>query len=639
MNGFIYMAVGGATHPLDARRVAPVIDRIRTQRHTVRQETIITWGGENGDTHVALRGQESLLILSGYLAAIAGDPLALQQSAVAAHILSCFDGAESSDEVAAFCLRLSGSFGICYRNFARHKLICVSDRIGSRPLWIRYRQDGWAVSSHPTALALSLDSHEFDLGAAAGFLLYGNPINPRRSLFSGVEGVAPGTVLELDARGTTCAHRWYRFQHSAEPGRPIGDWVELTAARLTEAASRLLRTCKKPAIFFSGGVDSRLAAAAIREAGGNPLLVTLGDTWNLEVRVARAAAHALGLRHVVIVRDPESYFSSFVRAVYETGGNFLFTHGHFSAACIHAQQQFDTDAFILGDFCEAFSKLLCATDNVGPNMWTPEEFAQKFDAIRLPLYRPCDRIRTLSLFRPGIRSTVEDALRQEIQDRFSDAFDVSNDPLVVADYYLRWESAPTAPTFYMFLDVRATARERNIMFDQGVHCLLETMPAEVRTANLGARVIRCLAPPAARVPNSNTLLPLCWPSRLHSLSRKIKPYLGKLRRRLIGDTHYTTGSWPKLPVLYLTQDAFRHHFQRTLNSGILFDCNMFDPDAVRRSWSAFLDGDLQRAPDVEKLAQLGQTKELLDLGAERYLNQDFTAPLSKRVSAADSSVA
>ena len=105
-------------------------------------------------------------------------------------------------------------------------------------------------------------------------------------------------------------------------------------------------------IFFSGGTDSRLAACAVKAAGGDPLLVTLADSANLEVKVARQAARALGCRHRVFLRDRLYYLRSLNRAVFESGGSYLWTHAHFSEAAASLSEHEPGASFMLGDFLE-----------------------------------------------------------------------------------------------------------------------------------------------------------------------------------------------------------------------------------------------------------------------------------------------
>lgn len=621
MNGFL--CFDKACHALSVHRVAPLTGAVSSELWSLDRCSILTWGCDSGDVHVASREAESHLILSGYVSEFKDGP-SVKSHADRAHVLlKMLDLTTTDDEIAGLCRRLKGSYGICYCNEAKKKFICISDRVNSRPLWACHSNGGWLVSSHPSAIALSLASPVFDSTALSSFLIYGASIKPTRSLFAGVEGIRPGAILHLNEDGGRREHRWYQFHHSPDRTKSVMEWVDLAADRLVQAASRLVRLGESSAIFFSGGVDSRLAAAAMMAAGGDPLLVTLGDSRNLEVRVAQTAAKVMKLRHEVFLRDSEWYLRTFFRAVYEAGGSYVFTHGHFSEAAVQAKKRYGIDTFVLGDFAEAFSKLMCSTDGVKGRMWTPKEFVQTFDSVRLPLYRSSDRDGILSLLNKRIGDQIEEALRVEILERYRELSDSSPEPLIFADYYLCWEAVPTNPTFYMFGDLRAVAAERNVMFDPGVHDLLEILPARMRCgANLGGLLIRRLAPLADWVPNSNTMLPICWSPAAHNLSRMVKPYLGRLRRKLLGNSHRNTGSWPSHEELYIRENNFRRHFGATLQNEDLFDGELFDRDAVRRCWDAFVSGDKRRAVDVEKLAQLGQITMLLRLGGEKYLNQE-----------------
>jgi hypothetical protein len=158
----------------------------------------------------------------------------------------------------------------------------------------------------------------------------------------------------------------------------------------------------------------------------------------------------------------------------------------------------------------------------------------------------------------------------------------------------------------MFFDMRGAAAERNLMLDKDVLDLLEIAPASLRNgANFGALLIRRLHPAASRVPNSNSLLPLCWPPAAHALSKKCRPLLGKMRRLIAGDTYRTTTAWQKKAPLYATDPVWRNYFDKILSNDDLFPADLFDRGRVRQSWHAFLNGDHGIAPDIEKLVQFG----------------------------------
>lgn len=626
MNGFaVFCSGSGGLSASPARVISPGSKATFTRPDVGQDESVLAWSRTGGDIHLAAT-QDSFLALSGYVLGSVAGPDFNDQTDAAKWCLSKMDEmAPSSDALAVWLSGLRGSYGIFYRDRARDLTLCITDQTASRPLWWRWQQSGWVVSSHPTAIALSVPTPRFDALALGSFLLYGGQVEPSRSLFQGVAGAPPGAIVSLGASGKCEERRWYRFKHEPDHGLRLGEWADLAAERLVDAASRLVRSGENMAVFFSGGTDSRLAAAALKAAGGNPLLVTLGDSENLEVKTARLAAKALGLPHQLILRDELWYLRSLARTVYETGGNHVWIHGHFAEAAAAVAKSNGIGSFVLGDLCEAFSKLCCSVEKVGPALWPAEEFVGAFDTLRLPLYRPADREATLSLLNAKIRADVENGLRREIVGLYRKISPASADPLIVGDQCLRWDSVQTIPTFFMFTDLRSEVCERNIMFDSGVHELLEKLPSRFRNEmNLGALLIHRLCPRAAWVMNSNSLLPMIFPPAAHGMARRVKPVLGKLRRSLFGNTYHTTGSWPMHSILYATNPEWRRSFDEILGQANLFDPEFFDRDAIRRCWQAFLLGEGNRTGDVEKLVQLGILSRMLDAGSSASADAPIT---------------
>jgi hypothetical protein len=604
MKGFIFLEAdpsGNKTKKVESFVLHPEVE----EESFCSGDRFITWGGGAGDINYS-QSEDSLTVLCGYVSEIDGAPRIISQRHAANFLRESIDTDSSMQALTVLARRIHGSFAVFHRDFTRRVSICFADRVASRPLWKARSGDAWIVSSHPIAIAAAVPSVELNLGALGAFLLYGGPVQPWKSLFEGVEAIRSGSITRLNGTGTKEQTLWYRYLHQPENNRSMSSWLDLTCERLLRSASRIAQQCDRPVVFFSGGVDSRLTAVALKAVGANPLLVTLGDARNIEVRVSELAAAAMGLQHVVMLRDKHWYLGGLPKAVFESGGSFVWTHGHFSRAVCALRAEFGAEVFLLGDFCEALSKLFCSVEKGQRGMWTAEEFARDFDSIRLPLYRPNNRHRTLALLKPTIREEVEAALRRDIIERYKTVCEVSTDPLIVGDAFFRWESAGTLPTFTMFLDLRGAAAERNLMLDKDVLDLLEIAPGSLRnSANFGALLIRRLNPPASRVPNSNSLLPLCWPPVTHSLSKKCKPLLGKLRRLMLGDSHLTTGAWPEKSALYARDPVWRDYFDKILSNGEMFPEEFFDPDQVRQSWRELLNGNRDNASDIEKLVQLG----------------------------------
>src|SRR5262249_54563924 len=121
------------------------------------------------------------------------------QAQAADALLKILDSRPSEETISQLPSRLHGSFGIFYRNAILDETICISDRVASRPLWRKWTDQGWIVSSHATAIALSSRVPVLDLAALGAFLLYGGSIEPTVSLFAGVEAVPPGTIVRLNS--------------------------------------------------------------------------------------------------------------------------------------------------------------------------------------------------------------------------------------------------------------------------------------------------------------------------------------------------------------------------------------------------------------------------------------------------------
>jgi hypothetical protein len=312
----------------------------------------------------------------------------------------------------------------------------------------------------------------------------------------------------------------------------------------------------------------------------------------------------LRCRHEVLLRDAGYYLRVLERSAGLANGSHVWVHGHFAEAYARTRERTGAGAGMLGDFGEAFSKLIFRMPERG-DLGDAETFLREFDRLPLPNYAPVATDRTLQLLRPDARELAVQTLRDRIRARFAEACTISSEPAAVGDHFFRWQCASCAATFQMFGDLRSVAPERNLMFDPAVLDLLARMPAAVRaTARIGAHVVAKLHPAVALVPDANSLIPPGAPAFLHRLSKRMRPVLGKLRRRLFSDTYRTTASWPHLPLLMRRDPEWRARLEPLLCDGPLAATSCFDADQVRTAWREFLAGDLSRHHDVEKLAGL-----------------------------------
>ncbi len=620
MTGFLYLRTpAGFDLPAPAQFAPRGATLTWALQRPEAHEALWTWGGTAGDIHVA-SGDGRFVSLSGYLTGIHQGPSFRTQAEVADFLLNAFERDPDPQVISALAERAHGSFSVLFRSKRLGGLFCLTDRVASRPTWLYQRNAITAISTHPSSLAAALDLRDFDTGAMASLLLYGGPMDPRKSLFKGISGLAAGSLVELQDDRPAQERRWYTFRHTPDAHLSRTEWVRLAADRLVAAAESILKLKESPVLFFSGGTDSRLAAAAMKAAGGSPLLVTLGDSVNTEAKVAARAAKAMGLPHEILLRDRYHYLRGLPRAVFESAGNYVWTHGHFSQAAEQIGSRQAGAAFMLGDFCEAFSKLCCSVPAVAGSPLTQERFVAEFDSLPLPLYQPIDRAATLSLLARDVREEAVANLRASLAARYGELRPGTADPAVFADQFLRWEQTGTIATFFMFLNLRSAGADRNLMFDRDVQGLLEVLPGTMRDgANLGARLIAKLWPKAAWVPNSNSLLPMCFPPVAHQFTKKCKPLLGVVRRWWMRNPYTTTGSWPQHHVLYLHDPEWRRFIEGVIGEAESLDSSVFDPGAIRQAWQELVQGKQERALDIQKVILFSHTVRMLKTGVARYL--------------------
>ncbi len=197
-----------------------------------------------------------------------------------------------------------GMFAIAVYDPGRNRLLLVRDRLGIKPLYYYWDGRQFAFSSEVTALAclpgLKLEVCQTAVG---NFLLQGFIPGPN-SIFKNVRKLPQGhlLVLDLDKRVPSERRYWDPIDYYASP-RTFADENEVLdamQAELVEAVRRRLISDVPLGAFLSGGIDSSLVVALMRQAhSGSVKTFTIGFSvpeWN-EAPAARRIAEHLGTEH------------------------------------------------------------------------------------------------------------------------------------------------------------------------------------------------------------------------------------------------------------------------------------------------------------------------------------------------------
>jgi asparagine synthetase B (glutamine-hydrolysing) len=505
---------------------------------------------------------------------------------------------------------LNGSFSLVIFNPKANQTVGITDRIASRALW--YSREGRTgyFSNFPSAAAILRDDVHLDGAGLWALLGTSRPI-AGHSLFYETRSLQAGQIGCFDRTGKKSIGDWYELRYKPEKDVSPREWGERIAHGLKESAGRVLKYSAPPYLFLSGGLDSRIAAGAF---GGSIKSLTLTTHANMNSRIAENVARRSGIQHQTITRDPYYYLDSFAAAALVGSGNYSISHAHFIKAIITITRKDSPASFLLGDLLENFNGhyFKPAALNGFSHMNIPvEELPAIFNKLYSYSYKDFNQIE--GLINPGFASQCRRNWSDELIALAQRVRSVSGRQEDVLDALFRWYNNNFCPTNLMLDCMKPFAEVRNLMFDNSMIDLLLRVPAELKTRGLlHRRILKALDSGLLFIANSNFWLPPIVPDGMNRLASKIRPVLGKARRRLIrmgkrktGPIVKTEGSWHMAHEWYRKDSKYKDFIQR-----ILFDDNaipgeILDKKAIETHWREFQAGDLSKTFMVDTLLALG----------------------------------
>ncbi|HIK89562.1 MAG TPA: hypothetical protein EYG09_07950, partial [Dehalococcoidia bacterium] len=223
---------------------------------------------------------------------------------------------------------LDGEFVVIVETHDR--VLIVNDRFSAHPLFYVTNGEQLVVSFsyHELWKWLSKNNRlKIDPLAFYEFLhfqrLFGDTTFDQSS-----KALTPASILTFDPRNknTKTERYWTPDFDKRNAGR------KEFANDLAEAVKRSVATkigdSKSPSLLLSGGMDSRVALGGF-SPDQLPHCITVGETENNEVDVARSLARLVGAEHTYVQRSSDHYTEILPAAVATGGGMYSFQHGHF----------------------------------------------------------------------------------------------------------------------------------------------------------------------------------------------------------------------------------------------------------------------------------------------------------------------
>jgi asparagine synthase (glutamine-hydrolysing) len=203
----------------------------------------------------------------------------------------------------------NGMFALAFYDTVARRLLLARDHAAIKPLYVLHHPDGLVFASQYDQILSHPWGRDRDV-MPDGLALYANLgyIPPPFALVRGTSAVEAGAWMSVDGTGRRDDGRHFTFPVAPEPDL-FGDAAcEAVDAAVTSAVRRQMVSDVPLGVFLSGGIDSPLVAAKMRQATTADIpaftLGTRGDALD-ESPDARRYADALGVTHVVRHMGPD----------------------------------------------------------------------------------------------------------------------------------------------------------------------------------------------------------------------------------------------------------------------------------------------------------------------------------------------
>jgi asparagine synthase (glutamine-hydrolysing) len=204
-----------------------------------------------------------------------------------------------------FADHVNGTFAAAIWDRREHKLLLVSDVLGSYPLYYAYAQERvvFGAGARAAALAPGLP-RAVDIAAVAELVAFEH-VYDNKTLFAGVSVVPPGTILRY-SEGNMALIQYDDYQHPEyyemhEESYYIEQWTEY----MRQAVNRQARAPLPLGVLLTGGLDSRAILGMLSESGYPIKTLTFGVSDCDDENSASAMARALHLPHKFFTLEPD----------------------------------------------------------------------------------------------------------------------------------------------------------------------------------------------------------------------------------------------------------------------------------------------------------------------------------------------
>lgn len=246
-----------------------------------------------------------------------------------------------------FVKAVEGIFVIALWDRTRHQLLIVNDRFGFRPLYYAHFNNKFVFA--PEMKGILADPgfpKTLNLTAMAEYIRF-HLLLGDKSFFEGMTLLPPATCLCIEEKSLQITRQAY-WSWNDIPRQER----ELREEEIAEEAERLLRRAvnirleraKRPGIFLSGGLDSRLILALAEPQYYPITTLTYGHHNCRDMRIAARVARTVGTQHHAFELEDGNWVKEVADFHLElTEGAHNWVHAHGMSTLPQARQLIDVN--------------------------------------------------------------------------------------------------------------------------------------------------------------------------------------------------------------------------------------------------------------------------------------------------------
>jgi asparagine synthase (glutamine-hydrolysing) len=211
-------------------------------------------------------------------------------------------------------LHLRGMFAFALWDSNKRQLFVARDRLGIKPFYYLQSQQTFLFGSEIKALLAHPGvSAELNRAALPEFLAFGY-LSGTRTLFEGIQKLAPGHTAVLDASGTLEIRQyWDAPKGGPSESRPASYYVDGYRDLLKQAVQSHLMSDVPLGVFLSGGIDSSAIAALMSDLRKDPIetfSVGYSEEAYSELPYAELMAKHIGSHHQEVRITRKDFFDA-----------------------------------------------------------------------------------------------------------------------------------------------------------------------------------------------------------------------------------------------------------------------------------------------------------------------------------------